>query len=395
MSGETYLEIFEQHQIETPCYLFDKDVLLERVSKLKQLLRTCGAELCFAIKANPFLIPMLDEVISKYEVCSPGELDICKKYGIKGEKIIFSGVVKSFDDMLNALEYPVGVITIESVRHWVLLKEAVKKTGKNTQVLIRLSSGAQFGMEKEEIRQVLNELQEEPAISFMGIHFFAGTQRKGNKYEKELPKLAAFMEELQEEFQFEEMRLEYGPGVAVPYFSGDSFDGEFDVVSGFADYVNEQRFSFGITVELGRYIAASCGYYVTQIVDIKKAEERNYCLVDGGIHHVNYYGQNMAMRTPIMHHLGEKEETDDEREYMICGSLCTFADILARGVMLKNLQIGDFLIFENIGAYSVTEGNYLFLSRELPSIYVYSREKGIQLLREKRGTWEINSIKNK
>ena len=57
---------------------------------------------------------------------------------------------------------------------------------------------------------------------------------------------------------------------------------------------------YDIVFEMGRFLTASCGYYMTKIVDQKKNDAVNVCIVDGGINHVNYYGQNMAMKTPIL-----------------------------------------------------------------------------------------------
>ena len=318
-------------------------------------------------------------------------------------------MVKSYEDIRAALEYPVDVITVESLRHWQLLKECIADTGRSASVLLRLTSGAQFGMREDEIRMVLKEIQTLSQIDFAGIHYFAGTQRKPGKYEKELPGLAVFMKALQADFGLENMVLEYGPGLMVPYFEGGEEEDFPKDICALAGSIKEQDFPFQVTVELGRYIAASCGRYVTRIVDLKQVEDRNYCLVDGGIHQVSYYGQSMAMRTPYICHVlqgrrtdgslscghGDNEQEkagseDRQKEYMVCGSLCTFADILVRGLLLAEPQIGDFLVFERIGAYSVTETGYLFLSRDFPAIYSYGRNRGLCTLRRKRASWEIN-----
>lgn len=393
MTKEMIREMIEQNGVQTPCYLFDVDELTDRVRRIQEELAVCGSGLCFAIKANPFLISALDAVIPKYEVCSPGELEICRAVCIAGEKIIFSGVVKSEEDIRTALAYPVETITVESYRQWQLLKECAASSDRKTKVLLRLSSGAQFGMERETVLQVAEELKAVPQLVFGGLHYFAGTQRKGCKYEKELPMLAELMGELREKYGANDMILEYGPGLPTSYFEGDSFENPFEGIQNLAAYIAAQRYPFRVNIELGRYIAASCGHYVTRIVDCKTAEERNYCLVDGGIHHVVYYGQNMAMRRPIVHHIAAGEPDGEEQEYMICGSLCTFADLLVRGLPLRNPQIGDWLVFDQIGAYSVTEAAYLFLSRNLPAVYLYSKEKGIRSVRDSVAAWEINAGK--
>lgn len=398
----------KMNELITPYYLFDEAECINRVQRIKQEVSDWGGELCYAIKANPFLIPSLLPVIDKFEVCSPGELEICRKYQVPGEKILFSGVVKTKENVVKALEYPVDVITLESMRHWELLKECMPQScvgaecaGK-VKIMPRLSSGAQFGVEEKQLLLIIEESKSLDNVSVEGIHYFTGTQKKGNKYEKELDKISRLMDLLKRDYGLSDIILEYGPGFATPYFIGDEFEQPFGQIEQMKRYIAEKKFAFRIDIELGRYIAASCGKYFTSIVDIKRAEERNYCLVDGGIHHVNYYGFNMAMRTPMIQHEinhkcsvynAEKSDgqPDEIKEYMICGSLCTFADILVRGLELENPQIGDRLVFENIGAYSVTEGNYLFLSRDLPGIYLKRQDGSIVELRAQMVSHEINS----
>lgn len=387
---------------KTPYYLFDEAECVNRTQKIKEEIAAWGGRICYAIKANPFLIPSLLHVIDKFEVCSPGELQICQKYGVPGDKILFSGVVKTKQDIMAALEYPVDVITLESLTHWHYLKECLnerKEEFEKVKILPRLSSGAQFGMEEAQIYQILEEQTAMEQIVVEGIHYFTGTQKKGNKYEKELKVAAEFIENIRQKYEMDDCILEYGPGLAVPYFVGDDFSNPFGLIRQMREHIKEAAYPFRIDVELGRYIAASCGKYVTSIVDVKKADERNYCLIDGGIHHINYYGSNMAMRTPMISHIKQNSDLavdsreEESQEYMVCGSLCTFADIVVRGMSLESPKIGDILVFENIGAYSITEGSYLFLSRDLPDIYLKTTGGKVVPLREGVSSYEINSHK--
>lgn len=392
----------ELTQLQTPCYVFDEAACVDRAIRIRQEAGKWGGKLCFAIKANPFLIPALIPIVDKFEVCSPGELEICRKYKVPGGKILFSGVVKTREDMEKALAYPVDVITLESVHHWELLKDALKEglsdeTDQCVKVMPRLSSGAQFGMELSQMEHILMEAADMKNIRVEGIHYFTGTQKKGKQYEKEIKRALQWMEELEKKFSLEDVILEYGPGLAVPYFNGDNFERPYGLIENLRDFILAEKPSHRIDIELGRYLAASCGEYVTRIVDVKSADEKNYCLVDGGIHQVNYYGSNMAMRTPVIEYVPAGNKTDSlllnqEREYMICGSLCTFADILARGILLPSPEIGDCLVFENIGAYSVTEGSYLFLSHALPEIYIKQQDGQIRKVRNAQESWLINSV---
>ena len=107
---------------------------------------------------------------------------------------------------------------------------------------------------------------------------------------------------------------------------------------------------------------------------------------------MNYYGQNMAMKTPILSYFPQHPlEQTEEEEWNVYGSLCTVADILLKKLPLVDARVGDYLVFHHIGAYSVTEGIYLFLSRRMPKIYLYSEQEGVRLLRDGLDTWIFNT----
>ena len=78
-------------------------------------------------------------------------------------------------------------------------------------------------------------------------------------------------------------------------------------------------------------------------------------------------------------------------DYTLCGSLCTHNDILIRKVRLPELQIGDVLAFYRAGAYSMTEGMALFLSRELPSVFLYSKQQDFKMIRNLTPTDPMNT----
>ena len=81
----------------TPSFLFDEKALKTRLRTIKEIVGD-KVTLCFSIKANPFLIPAMLEVTERLELCSPGELDICKNLGVDPERIVYSGVNKTEDN---------------------------------------------------------------------------------------------------------------------------------------------------------------------------------------------------------------------------------------------------------------------------------------------------------
>lgn len=377
-------------KFKTPFYVFDSDILNAQVKKIKDALQST-AKVCYAMKANPFIIAEILDTVDCFEVCSPGEFRICERANIPMEKIVMSGVYKNKDDIHYALDtYKTdGVYTVESYNQWVLLSEYAAENKMNIKVLLRLSNGNQFGMDKSVLESIVADRENHPYIHIEGVQYFTGTQKKpASKIEREIRKTDALVIELKEKYGFEAEKIEYGPGLPICYFDGEE-NVEDEMLEALCNAIKEMQFKGEIVLEMGRYIAAYCGYYFTKVVDEKVNKSQPYCIIDGGVHHVNYYGQMMAMKMPPIVHL-EEDKDADEKNWSICGSLCTVNDVLVKAYPFKNLKLGDTLVFKKTGAYSSTEGISLLLSRDLPQIIVYSQKDGYRVARTHYATDIIN-----
>ena len=400
---------------QTPYYVFDTDEFAKRAAMIRAALDCKGGRripLCFSIKANPFLLHRLPEGLDHVEVCSPGELEICIALGVKPESIIYSGVMKEKCDIERAVSYGAGILTCESIRHAALISEVMLEyiqegaheaefAETKAHVILRLTSGNQFGMSLDDIEYIISHPDEFKGITVMGIHYYSGTQKSLRKINKDLEKIKSALTVLKEKYGFEPQLVEYGPGLCVEYFEEDWQEKEKQALDEAAEVLREFAEEYPLGIEMGRFLAASCGKYYTQVKDLKSTGDANYAILDGGIHHLNYFGQRMAMQVPpIKVYAGEVSENDEKNgveltelpdtDYTLCGSLCTVADVLVREVKLKKLELGDILEFGHCGAYSVTEAPALFLSRQLPAIYAYSKEYGYECLRVHIPAAEIN-----
>lgn len=400
---------------QTPYYVFDTDEFAKRAAMIRAALDCKGGRripLCFSIKANPFLLHRLPEGLDHVEVCSPGELEICIALGVKPESIIYSGVMKEKCDIERAVSYGAGILTCESIRHATLISEVMIEciqegaheaefAETKAHVILRLTSGNQFGMSLEDIEYIISHPDEFKGIEVMGIHYYSGTQKSLRKINKDLEKIKSALTGLKEKYGFEPQLVEYGPGLCVEYFEEDWQEKEKQSLDEAAEVLREFAVEYPLGIEMGRFLAASCGKYYTQVKDLKSTGDANYAILDGGIHHLNYFGQRMAMQVPPIRVYGGEGSENEEKpgveltqmpdtDYTLCGSLCTVADVLVREVKLKKLELGDILEFAHCGAYSVTEAPALFLSRQLPAIYAYSKECGYECLREHIPAAEIN-----
>ena len=388
-------------EVSSPAYVFDEEGFIARMQLVKEAFGdTIG--ICYSIKANPFLLAVLPDGFSNIEVCSPGELEICKAFRIDPARIIFSGVNKSAEEVGRALDYGVTLLTAESYSHLDSISSEASKRGLTVDVLVRLSCESQFGMDKADVFKVIADRESYAGIRIAGIHYFTGTQKtRPKEIIKEMSRLGKILDRLEEELGYVPERIEYGTGLAVDYFTAEADDKEAARLGEIAESIRELSARVHVTVEMGRFFAAPCGYYVTGVVDAKTNDGLNYAIVDGGLHQLKYDGQIQGMQIPVITHLKRSDdgftvcgaagsEVPAEDKWTLCGSLCTTADVIARNAALPGLAIGDRLVFHRTGAYSLYEGFSLFLSRDLPSIYVLDKAGTLHLMRSRIETAQFN-----
>ena len=378
---------------ETPFYLFDLCELRRRIYALRQAF-PYHVRLCYAVKANTFILKEMGGLVDRFEICTPGELSICQKLRLPSNKFVISGVHKDAALMRRMISTgeEVGAYTVESMAQFSLLHEAAAAAKRKLPVLLRLTSGNQFGLSEAEIERILAEYKDAACLDIRGLQYYSGTQKTSVKrLQRELAALDDFLKRLYDQYGYRAEELEFGPGMPVSYFEEEPFD-EQAFFQQFSCLLNGLTFRGTVTLELGRSIAASCGSYFTKVVDLKHNHAGNFAIVDGGKHQLAYYGQFMAMKHPFVRHLSPHTAGQEEKqEWNICGSLCTANDILVKKLTLNNLQIGDVLLFGNTGAYCVTEGISLFLSRDLPEVVLIKENGTVLSVRDRLQTEVFNT----
>ena len=117
----------------TPTFVFDTDALQARVRAI-QTIWGREIDLCYSIKANPFLLPAMMQVTARLEVCSPGELSLCESLHAADARVIYSGVNKTPVDIARAVADGVGTCTAESLLQVRYLQDAARKAAKRPSV---------------------------------------------------------------------------------------------------------------------------------------------------------------------------------------------------------------------------------------------------------------------
>ncbi len=387
MDGNEIRQILQNYQ--TPLYCFDIDELQRRVQYLRDSLPE-KVKLAYAAKANTFIVKEIEPMIDYYEICSPGEFEVCLDLDVDLSKVVLSGVYKAEEDIQTYLErkIQIGKYTVESLAQLELLDRLSKKYKQSMNVILRLTSVNQFGMDTDTIIGIVRNQNHYSYLNIVGIQYFSGTQKHSIKVlQKELNRMVKLIRRLKRDYGFEAQSLEYGPGLPVDYFTSD-FD-EKSYLEQFKSLLESIDLNVEIVLEMGRTIAASCGSYITTVVDNKTNKGVRFAIVDGGIHQITYYGQNMGMRTPPFSLCQDHPIKSEEAEWNICGALCSVNDILIKGLPIADLRIGDAFVFENAGAYCPTEGISLFLTRNLPDI-ILKKGNHFQSVRFNIKTSKIN-----
>ena len=253
----------------TPCFVFDEVQLARRMKAVRAIVPE-EIRLCYSIKANPFLIPAMRRLVGTLEVCSPGELEICRQQGVSPDMVLFSGVNKTRADVERAMDLGVTRFTCESPLHVRLIDEAARSRGRVYPVLLRLTAGSQFGMDERDFFAALDHRAATPGIRIEGVHYFSGTQRKKlDGQRKELAMLCALADRLKAEYGMETVRVEYGPGLYFPYFNHEDHSDTLAPIRELAPDLAALAAHCELTIEMGRFFASECGAYLTRVVDTK------------------------------------------------------------------------------------------------------------------------------
>ncbi|PMG78014.1 pyridoxal-dependent decarboxylase, exosortase A system-associated [Vibrio lentus] len=377
-----------KHHVErlgkTPCYLYDRQCIENRVSHLKSVLGN-EIDVYYAIKANP-IQSILDWLVGKvdgFDISSSGELNKALDAGMPGEKVHFSGPGKQKEELYRSL-IAGALINIESEREVEILSEISDEIGTTARVSFRVNpkfetrfsgmvmggKASQFGIDEEEVPKLIVKAKKK-GLNVIGLHYFMGSQVLNSEtiintqkacYESAL--------NIQRETGCSFSIINLGGGFGIPYFKNE-VDIDIESVAenlrhistkAKKDFSSETR----IKVELGRYIVGPAGVYVTKVTDKKVSRGSTFVVVDGGMHHhlaaTGNLGQFLRKNYPISVdgkiHLSETVN--------IVGPLCTPLDILATQIETANIEPGDLIAVFASGAYGKSASPADFLSH--PSV---------------------------
>ncbi len=365
---------------QTPFYAYDRQLMRQRVSTLRQALPP-SLKLHYAMKANPMpaVVGLMAGLVDGIDVASGGELKVALDAGADPAEISFAGPGKREAELRQAVAAKV-LINIESMREVVLLSRLSDELGLPARVAVRVNpdfevkgSGMkmgggpkQFGVDVEQMPELLARVQD-GGLAFEGFHLFAGSQNlRAESICEAQQKSYALALRLADACPQPVRFLNLGGGFGIPYFPGERRLDLAPIADNLAALCERARTDMplaGLVIELGRYLVGEAGVYVTRILDRKVSRGQVFLVTDGGLnHHLSAsgnFGQIIRKNYPVT--IGNRQDGGLRETASVVGPLCTPLDLLADRMDLPVAAPGDLVVVFQSGAYGASASPQAFL----------------------------------
>ena len=347
--------------VGTPFYCYATERLQENYRAFASPFAGLNAMVCFAVKANAnqAVIRTLANCGAGADITSVGELERTLQAGVKPEKIIFSGVGKTRDEIRAALLARVHQLNVESIPELRMIGEVAAQLGVVAPILLRvnpdvdakthkhLSTGhkeTKFGIEWEQLDEALRLATNLSGLAFKGLSIHVGTYVPDySPFRLAFERLAELVKRLRGEGYVIE-RLDLGGGVSIPY------DGES--LPPFADYaalVKEIIAPLGcaIAFEPGRRLVGDAGILVSRVIRVKEGVTKKFVIIDAAMNDL----VRPAMYGARHEIIAATDAPAAAKAVDVVGPVCETGDLFGADYRLPELAAGDLVAILQGGAY--------------------------------------------
>ena len=374
----------------TPFFAYDRAIVDLKYDALRSALPK-RFSIYYSIKANP-CPAVVRHFVSRgcgIEIASLGEFQRAEKAGCSPERMLFAGPGKTVAELQVVLSRSIGEIHVESLVEARRIARICRGMGRSAPVAIRINPAAEveggamrmggrpapFGMDEEDLDQILDEILSLRELELCGIHLFIGTQIiDASMLIEQYGHAVGLARRVAGRIGHPLHTVDLGGGLGIPYFAHErelSLQHLHDGVERLCRQIEEDPL-FGGTrfiVEPGRFLVGEAGVYVAQVTDIKISRGKKFLVLDGGMNHhlaaSGNLGQTIKRNYPIA--VANRLRAPAEEVVDLVGPLCTPLDTLGRGVRLPRTEIGDLVAILQSGAYARSASPLGFLSHSAPS----------------------------
>jgi len=351
--------------VGTPFYCYSTATLTRHFRLFDEALEGLEHLVCYAMKAasNQAIIRTLAALGAGMDVVSGGEYARAKAAGVPGERIVFSGVGKTRDEMRAALAGGVRQFNVESEPELDLLNAVALEMGLRAPITIRVNpdvdarthakiatgkSENKFGIPIGRAREVYARAAALPGLDVVGVDVHIGSQLTDLEPFRQAYEKVADLTGLLRADGHDIRRLDLGGGLGIPYARSNEAP---PLPTEYGALIRETLGHLGCEIEIepGRLVAGNAGLLVSRVLYVKSGEGRDFLIIDGAM--------NDLIRPAMYdaHHdivpVNEPPPGAEQVPYDVVGPVCETGDTFARARMMPALSPGDLVAFRSAGAY--------------------------------------------
>ncbi len=372
-------------QVGTPFYVYSSATLLRHFKLFDDALEGMDHLICFAMKScsNLAVLKLLGDAGAGMDVVSIGEYLRAKAAGVSGDKIVFSGIGKTADEMRVALEGGIRQFNVESEPEMQVLSDVAMSLGKVAPITVRvnpdvdakthakISTGKKedkFGIPISRAREVYATAATLPGLKVIGIDVHIGSQlTELEPFRLAYRKVAELTEQLRSDGH-EITRLDLGGGLGIPYARDNNAP---PLPLEYGAMIKEEAGHLGCEIEIepGRLISGNAGILVADVIYVKEGEGRTFLILDAAMNDLIRPAMYEAYHDIIP--VQEPVAGAEQSEYDIVGPICESGDTFAKGRNMPTLNAGELVAFRSAGAYGAVMSSEYNSRPLIPEVLVH------------------------
>lgn len=371
-------------QVGTPFYLYSTATLTRHFTLFDEALSGMPHMVCYAMKAasNQAILKTLADLGAGMDVVSGGEYARARAAGVPGDRIVFSGVGKTEEEMRMALEGGIRQFNLESEPEMERLSRIASSMGVEVPVTVRVNpdvdakthakiatgkSENKFGIPISRAKEVYARIKDLPGLKAVGIDVHIGSQLTDlEPYRQAFLKVGELTDALRAEGH-EIRRLDLGGGLGIPYTRSNEAP---PLPSQYGDLIRETLGDKGCEIEIepGRLVAGNAGIMVSRVIYVKSGEGRDFLILDGAMNDLIRPAMYDAHHdiVPVV----EPAPGTEQQPYDIVGPVCESGDTFAKQRMMPPLAEGDLVAFRSAGAYGAVMSSEYNTRPLIPEVLV-------------------------
>ena len=370
--------------VGTPFYCYSSATLTRHYNLFTEALQPLPHLVCFAIKSlsNVAVLKLLGDLGAGMDVVSGGEYRRAIAAGVPGDRIVFSGVGKTREEMRLALTGGIRQFNVESEPELRALSEVAVSLGVVAPITVRVNPDVdarthekiatgkkenKFGIPIDRASAVYAEAARLPGLKVIGVDVHIGSQlTELEPFEQAYLKVADLTQRLRSEGHVIS-RLDLGGGLGIPYTRSNEAP---PLPMEYGALIKRTLGHLGCEIEIepGRLISGNSGVLVSKVIYVKNGEDRDFLILDAAMNDLvrpSMYGAHHDI-VPVI----EPMAASEAQNYDVVGPVCETGDTFAKARALPVLAEGDLVAFRSAGAYGAVMASEYNTRPLIPEVLV-------------------------